>query len=125
MRNATRPAKPAARFAASGKNVVSVTTSIFGGSPKPNQMISRGATATIGIVWEATRSGYRPRRAAAEKSSSTATSQAAAMDSAKPSRVSWSVDRVCAHRSPRFSPPCSTTRAGEGRAVGSTPATVT
>ncbi|WJD96333.1 hypothetical protein [Streptomyces antimycoticus] len=74
MRNATRPAKPAARFAASGKNVVSVTTSIFGGSPKPNQMISRGATATIGIVWEATRSGYRLRRAAAEKSSSTATS---------------------------------------------------
>ncbi|MEV0742262.1 rhodanese-like domain-containing protein [Streptomyces sp. NPDC050549] len=68
-------------------------------------MISSGATATIGMGCEATSSGYRPRLAAEEKPRRTATSQAAANDSAKPSSVSWSVGSVWSHRSWRFSQP--------------------
>src|ERR671917_33516 len=45
-----------------GKNVTRAITTTFGNRPNPNQMISSGAIAMIGSVWEATRSGVSARR---------------------------------------------------------------
>ena len=42
---------------ATAKNVHSATSTIFGASPKPNQMITSGASAISGIVCEITISG--------------------------------------------------------------------
>ena len=39
------------------KNVNSATSAIFGSSPKPNQITTRGASAISGTVWEMIISG--------------------------------------------------------------------
>ena len=52
---------PSANAIAIGKNVVSDTRIIFGASPIPNQMTSKGAIATVGTVWLITKIGLKPK----------------------------------------------------------------
>ena len=40
-----------------GKNTMSATTTMRGVRPKPNQMMSSGASTTIGMVWLITTKG--------------------------------------------------------------------
>ena len=68
-------ANPSISPMAIGKNVTSAITTTFGSSPNPNQMISSGAIATIGSVWDATSSGVSARRSHGTKSTATAIAQ--------------------------------------------------
>ena len=68
-------ANPSIRPMAIGKNVTSAITTTFGNSPNPNQMISSGAIAMIGSVWDATSNGVSARRSQGEKSTATASAQ--------------------------------------------------
>ena len=40
-----------------GKNDSRKTSSTFGDSPKPNQMMNNGATAIFGMIWKKTSNG--------------------------------------------------------------------
>src|SRR5699024_4689622 len=84
-------AKPSTSPMVTGKKVTKATTRILGSSPKPNQMIIKGAIATIGMVWEEISSGTRPRRISGEKSMTMAINHAHANDTAKPSSVTFNV----------------------------------
>ena len=73
-----------------GKNVTNAITTTFGSSPNPNQMISSGAIATIGSVWDATSSGVSARRSHGTKSTATAIAHPRASDTANPTAVTSS-----------------------------------
>jgi hypothetical protein len=96
-RVASLPAAPNPSMSptASGKNVTSATTSIFGQSPNPNQITTSGAIAITGIVCDATSSGVTPCRSVGKKSATTAISHAHPSESAKPAAVTPSVESVC------------------------------
>ena len=51
------PVNPSTVATAIGKNPMSATITTLGVSPNPNQMISNGASTTIGIVCETIRIG--------------------------------------------------------------------
>src|SRR4029077_20003620 len=59
-------ANPSSSATVIGKNVTSTITSTFGSNPNPNHSTNSGASATIGIVWEPTMSGYSARRTVAD-----------------------------------------------------------
>src|SRR5207247_10564411 len=114
-------ANPSSRAIGIGKNVTRITTSTFGRSPNPNQTTTSGAIATIGIVWDPTRSGSTARRAQTARSRPTATAVAAAIDAENPTAVSTTVGMLWRmassrnrHREPR-------TSLGAGRKNGLTP----
>ena len=50
-RSSDAAAAPATAAISTGKNTVSMTTMTLGVSPNPVQMISSGASTTIGTVW--------------------------------------------------------------------------
>jgi hypothetical protein len=77
-------AKPSMRPIAIGKNVASAMTRIFGISPKPNQMMSSGAIAMMGSVWDTTNNGTSARLSHGEKSTATARIHATANETANP-----------------------------------------
>ena len=64
-------------------------------------MISSGAIAMIGSVWDATSSGVSARRSHGEKSTATASAQASASDTVNPTAVTCSVGTVLAQIGPR------------------------
>ena len=113
-------ANPSISPTAIGKNVTSAITTTFGSSPNPNQMISSGAMAMIGSVWDATSSGVSARRSHGEKSTATASAQPSASDTVNPTAVTCSVGTVLAQSCSRNAQPCSTTRSGDGSTCGRT-----
>ncbi len=104
-----------------GKNDSSATSRIFGVSPKPNQMITSGAMATSGNVWEPISSGIRALRRMPEASITADSTKPTTIASANPITVSWRVASVLVHSASRLSQPAWRTRAGEGRTCGLTP----
>src|SRR5690606_36398487 len=75
---------PTIAFTNIGKNVISAATTTRGHAPKPNQMISSGYTATIGVTFTSSAGGYTARSIARECAITTASANATTLASTRP-----------------------------------------
>src|SRR3954447_12795014 len=66
-RDGSTDASPSSAVTVTGKKQTSATIASLGASPKPSQATSSGATMTIGMVCDATSSGYTARRSTGER----------------------------------------------------------
>src|SRR6476619_8353807 len=91
-------ASPTAVLITTGKNAIKKAISTFGNKPKPNHTRNSGATATLGMAWEETRSGRIEREKTGERKIANASGMPMPMLKANPSRISSVVIQPCERR---------------------------
>ena len=105
--------RPRAVFTSTGKKQMIAAITTFGTSVKPNQMVSRGAMATIGMVCSTIAHGNRAPSTARMWTKMTAARNAAALPARNPRTASSIVQRRWPNSDQPYSPnsvPISETR---------------